>query len=192
MSETGYETPEYWEGVYAAPAEWPVDPLLPQVVADLTPGTALDVGCGEGQNSWYLADQGWSVLGIDFAPTAIARARDGAPAEARFAVADARSWTPEAPFDLVISTYALGSRRHEMLPMMANAVSPGGTAYIAEFDVSTRDLWPDEDLVSVDELVGAFAGFHIERAEVLPLLHYHDDHAEEWPMAILVAQRPVR
>ncbi len=189
---SGYDTPGYWEGVYAEPANWPVDPLLPGVVADLPPGRALDVGCGEGQNSRFLADRGWSVLGIDFSPTAIARARDGAPAAARFEVADARTWRPATPFDLVISSYALGSRRGEILPMMASAVSPGGTVYVAEFDASTQDLWPDDELVSVDELVAAFDGFEVQRAEVVRLFHYCDRYGDEWPMAVLVAQRPAR
>lgn len=41
----------------------------------LTPGTALDVGCGTGDSSIYLAQQGWTVTAIDFVPKAIERAR---------------------------------------------------------------------------------------------------------------------
>jgi hypothetical protein len=62
--------------------------------------------------------------------------------------------------------------------------------YIAEFDASTQNLWPEEDLVSVDELIEAFDGFEVQQAEVMELFHYCDRHAVEWPIAVLVAQRP--
>lgn len=192
MGEHGYETPDYWEGVYTGePWNWAVDALLPEVAAGLTPGNALDIGCGEGQNCRFLAEHGWDVLGIDFSPTAIGRARERAVPGTTFVVADARVWEPDDPFDLVISTYALGSRRDAVLPMAAGAVSPGGTAYVAEFDESTENLWPPEDLVSVDELIDAFEGFDLLRAEVVNLRHQHDRHEKEWPMAVVVARRPV-
>lgn len=39
------------------------------------PGRALDLGCGTGTTSLYLAARGWDVTGIDFAPNAIRRAK---------------------------------------------------------------------------------------------------------------------
>src|SRR5438094_708944 len=40
-----------------------------------TPGKALDLGCGTGTNTMYMAQHGWDVTGIDFVATAIAAAR---------------------------------------------------------------------------------------------------------------------
>jgi len=37
-------------------------------------GRALDLGCGTGTNSLYLASHGWNVTGIDFIPSAIEQA----------------------------------------------------------------------------------------------------------------------
>jgi SAM-dependent methyltransferase len=53
----------------------------PQLVAeagDLAPGTALDAGCGEGADAIWLASRGWRVTAVDFATTALRRAREHA------------------------------------------------------------------------------------------------------------------
>jgi SAM-dependent methyltransferase len=192
-SEHHHSTPEYWESLYAGGAtDAPVDVLLPEVIADLSPGKALDIGCGEGQNSKWLAEKGWSVLGVDLSPTAIRRARAAATGAVEFFVADGREWEPGSRFDLVVSTYALPSSGHgrvALLAMAAAAVGPGGTAYVVEFDESTEGLWHPEDLASLDELVAAFDGFSLTRAEVVTLPHVHGHDGAEYPMAVLVAQR---
>ena len=41
----------------------------------LPPGRAIDLGCGEGSNAIYLAKLGFDVIGVDFSPTALKRAR---------------------------------------------------------------------------------------------------------------------
>jgi len=46
----------------------------------LPPGSALDVGCGTGDASIYLAQRGWQVTGVDFTPKALDKARDKARA----------------------------------------------------------------------------------------------------------------
>ncbi|UCG23323.1 MAG: class I SAM-dependent methyltransferase [Chloroflexota bacterium] len=72
------------------------DPLPPPEVvnhvAGLHPGRALDLGCGYGRASIYLAGLGWKVDGIDFIPDAIAEAARRAKAvgvKARFHISAA-------------------------------------------------------------------------------------------------------
>ncbi len=44
----------------------------------LPPGRAIDLGCGSGADSIYLAQQGFSVTGVDFSQVAIDKARAAA------------------------------------------------------------------------------------------------------------------
>jgi cyclopropane fatty-acyl-phospholipid synthase-like methyltransferase len=68
-------------------------PAIVRLVAEgAIEGAVLDVGCGTGENALYLASRGLDVVGIDAAPTAIARARDKAAARdlrVEFRIADA-------------------------------------------------------------------------------------------------------
>jgi SAM-dependent methyltransferase len=49
--------------------------------AALAPGTALDIGCGTGDSSIYLAQHGWRVTGVDFVAKALDKARAKATAK---------------------------------------------------------------------------------------------------------------
>jgi SAM-dependent methyltransferase len=44
----------------------------------IEPNRALDLGCGTGSNAIFLAQQGFDVTGVDFASSAIVRAREKA------------------------------------------------------------------------------------------------------------------
>jgi SAM-dependent methyltransferase len=79
------------------------------------PGRALDIGCGTGTTALYLAGRGWTVVGVDFVPNAIWRARSKARSRrvagrAAFRVADVSQpgfLAGEAPFDLAIDVGCL-------------------------------------------------------------------------------------
>lgn len=45
--------------------------LLEETVAEMQPGTALDVAMGEGRNAIFLAKKGWKVTGFDIANEAV-------------------------------------------------------------------------------------------------------------------------
>lgn len=72
------------------------------------PGSALDVGCGTGDSSIYLAQHGWPVVGVDFTPKALDKARakaQAADAVVNFVHADVthlRQAGINGPFQLIV------------------------------------------------------------------------------------------
>jgi cyclopropane fatty-acyl-phospholipid synthase-like methyltransferase len=50
-------------------------PELLEFIQTHQPGRAIDIGCGTGTNLITLANSGWKVTGVDFAPRAIRIAR---------------------------------------------------------------------------------------------------------------------
>lgn len=60
---------------------WDSDSPPPEVTALvglLTPGKALDLGCGYGRASIFLAENGWQIDAIDYVPEAIKEAKERA------------------------------------------------------------------------------------------------------------------
>ncbi len=53
----------------------PLPPRLRALATELARGRALDVGCGTGDVTIFLAQQGWQATGVDFVQRALDRAR---------------------------------------------------------------------------------------------------------------------
>ena len=94
--------------------------------------TALDVGCGEGQDLAYLASRGYKTTGVDFSPAGLEKAigllRERS-AQATLLREDLRSWRAPQPFDMVLSVNVLpflGEAADEALKNTLHAVKSGG------------------------------------------------------------------
>ena len=87
--------------------------LLVEAVAarQTPPGRALDIGCGSGVFSVWLAERGYDVTAIDFTPAALEMARDRAQkagADITFHEVDVTTpWEAPAPFDVVVDSGCL-------------------------------------------------------------------------------------
>jgi SAM-dependent methyltransferase len=119
---------------------------LVREAADLPPGRALDIGCGEGADAVWLAERGWRVTAVDFSTTALQRgaARAAAAGEELagridWRHADVSRWTPEAAtFDLVSAQYMHlpAEERGPLFARLAAAVRTGGTLLVVGHDFS--------------------------------------------------------
>lgn len=139
---------DYWEQRYAehGPRDHPPSSVLVDEVGGLRAGTALEVGCGEGANAVWLAQQGWQVTALDVSATALSRAEDlaagaGVADRVDLVRADVAEWDLlEAGFDLVMAHYVHPSgSREEFLRRLAAAVVPGGTLLVVDHDHAEVD-----------------------------------------------------
>ena len=162
---------EFWEQRYGESDRiWSGKPNQRLVLeaAGLEPGTALDLGCGEGADAVWLAEQGWNVVAVDVSATALQR---GAAAAAARGVGDRIDWQrhdladsfPSGEYDLVSAAYFLSPiplPRTEILRAAAHAVRPGGvllllshTGFPAGAEVPSHPvtfLTPEEQLAELD------------------------------------------
>lgn len=129
---------EFWEARYRDTGRvWSGRPntFLVREASGLAPGTALDLGCGEGADAVWLASRGWRVTGVDISATALERAAAHA---AEAGVDDRVAWErhelgqsfPEGSFDLVSAQYLqspVALDQQTVLRAAACAVASGGT-----------------------------------------------------------------
>ncbi|MEO8445529.1 MAG: class I SAM-dependent methyltransferase, partial [Gammaproteobacteria bacterium] len=97
------------------------------------PGTALDVGCGAGTYSLYMARQGYRVTAVDFMPQAIemlTRQAAAARLDITAVHADVTKWVAPQAFDVVLDVGCLHSldQRHHALykAQLLRWLAPGG------------------------------------------------------------------
>ena len=131
-----FEPPAWDERYTGTESIWSGNPnaQLAAEASRLTPGTALDVGCGEGGDVIWLARRGWRVTGADFSANGLARAARHAE---EAGVADLTDW-----WHVDARTLAAGGRSYDLVTShflhapdggmvdvtrrLAEAVAPGG------------------------------------------------------------------
>jgi 2-polyprenyl-3-methyl-5-hydroxy-6-metoxy-1,4-benzoquinol methylase len=134
-------TPEYWDERYStAESIWSgnPNPHLVDQVTGLAPGTALDVGSGEGADSIWLAEQGWQVTGADVSAvglrkSAVRAEQAGVGDRITWLQADFLTWDPSPrQFDLISAQFMHLPRPavEALHRRLAASVRPGGTLLI--------------------------------------------------------------
>lgn len=153
--EAVYSAPEYWDSKASqysghAVSMWPNNNLnalyhaeqlqvLEATFLDLTGQRVLDVGCGTGRTSRWLAARGARVVGLDFSEKSIALARqqssDGNPVYRRQSMLDIDD---VALYDVVVCwgsvTVACRSAADlaNVMQRLHRALRPGGTFFALE------------------------------------------------------------
>lgn len=101
--------------------------------------SALDIGCGLGRNTRWLARQGYQATGIDISPYAVGEARRRSPGlpAAYFECDVLREPVPGGPFDLVYDSgcfhHLAPHRRLSYLGALRACLRPGGLFGICTF-----------------------------------------------------------
>ena len=165
-----------WDERYRAVTQpWGIDPAgtVATRVADLEPGTAVDLACGDGRHARWLAEQGWSVTGVDYSSVAIDRARAADVGNVvNWQVGDATSWNAETQVDLVLVSFLhlpLG-QLVDTLRRAAEWVSPGGRVMylghsIENYHRGVGGPPEPEILPGISDLARAAEGFRVYALE---------------------------
>jgi SAM-dependent methyltransferase len=164
-----------WAGEERVHASTAPSRFLVTEIADLRPGTVLDLACGAGRNAVWLAQQGWRVTAVDFSGVALRMARALA-AERRVAVdwieADVIAWAPPVrAYDLVCVLYLQlpAPERRTALARAVEAVREGGTLLVLGHDhLNLTEGWggptqPDV-LFTPDDVVAEIGDLRVEQA----------------------------
>jgi SAM-dependent methyltransferase len=133
---------DYWDERYRSTDRvWSgaPNPHLVAYAAPLTPGTALDVGSGEGADAIWLACRGWHVTGLDISQVALDKAAvqahafgDEVAERLTWRQADLLTWRADATYDLVTAQFMHLPKAgifdlHRELPA---SVASGGTLLV--------------------------------------------------------------
>jgi SAM-dependent methyltransferase len=146
------QTPEaissFWDQRYTEkPALWSGQPnaVLVGEASGMQPGRVLDVGCGEGADAVWLAEQGWDVTALEVSRVALDRA--ARQAEQRGVAVRwlhsglVEAALPPASFDLVSAQYPalLRTGTNAAEGALLNAVAPGGVLLMVHHPLPTPE-----------------------------------------------------
>jgi tellurite methyltransferase len=165
-------------------------PLVARFSPELKPGPALDLACGPGRNSLYLAEQGWRVQAVDGSPLAIEILRNRAR-ERRLVIDSRVADLEHSEFEIEPGAYQLISDcyylQRSLIPKMKLGLRPSGIiiAIVHLADADQPQGTPTR--AGPGELRSFFEDWEI--------LHAYEGKSREAchrrPVAELVAQKPV-
>jgi SAM-dependent methyltransferase len=170
LFESAYrgQAPEMGQGVRPP---WSIGEPQPEISALIDAGRfhgeILDAGCGEGAASLYLAERGFTTVGLDQSPTAIKLAREEAAqrglSNASFAVADISSFTGyDDRFGTIVDSTLFHSMpvglRQGYQESIVRAAAPGASYFVLVFDSATVPAGKVNPVTAdeLTEVVGAY------------------------------------
>lgn len=166
MSDEAVGRQRFEQAYRDAKAPWDIGLPQPSLVevADQVNGSVLDVGCGTGENAMFFAARGHDVVGVDYLPSPIERAKKKARERAlnvRFAVHDALQLSElRRQFDNVIDCGLFhvfsDEDRDTYVGQLETVTHPGSILFLLCFsDKEPGDAGPRR--ISRDDLKTAFS-----------------------------------
>jgi SAM-dependent methyltransferase len=130
----------------------------PSEVARLLAGRKqiVDVGCGTGRTSAFLAERGFDVVGIDSSPAMLDVARERTDAAA-FEAGDLFVWRPPSPVDGVVCRGVLNDVIHDVdrqqgINSLWEMLRPGGLLVLSVREIEkTRARYSREPVITRSE-----------------------------------------
>ncbi|MCV7441264.1 class I SAM-dependent methyltransferase [Mycobacterium paraense] len=162
------------EGEFEGPPPWNIGEPQPELAALVEAGKfrsdVLDAGCGFAELSLALASQGYTVVGIDLTPTAVAAATKAAQerglSTASFVQADITSFTGyDGRFSTVVDSTLFHSLpvegRDGYLRSIHGAAAPGAGYFVLVFAKGAfpAEMDPKPNEVDEDELRAAVSKY---------------------------------
>lgn len=191
-----FSTPDYVFGEEA-------NAFLVSQAALLGTGHALALADGEGRNSVWLAQQGFSVDAFDFSAPAVEKAKALAAkhhVQVNFSCSDWQSFNWQvAHYELVAGVFfqfATPAERAELFEKIKHSLKPGGTVLIQGYgknQLNFKTGGPDklEHLYDEELLRQAFAGFEVQVCETYETtLHEGAGHNGMSALVGFVARKP--
>jgi tellurite methyltransferase len=205
MNEGGYDL-----GYRACPCFWGTEPgtlvrKLATIVGDFRNLQILDVGCGEGKNAWFFANQGATVRAVDISALAIENGEKcfGTSPRICWEVADVRTLELRSrAYDIVVAygllhCLASATELRDTIARLKSATKSGGFNVVCCFNDRDQDLSAHPGftptLLSHSQLVSEYEDWDLISATDSDLVETHPNNGilHQHSLTRIIAQRKV-
>jgi tellurite methyltransferase len=136
--------------------------VFDQFGSSLLPGRALDIACGRGRNSLFLAERGFDVVAMDISPVALAEGRKQA-GEKSLSISWQQADLEEielsaATYDLIVNFNYL---QRSLVPRIKTSLKPGAHFIFETYLIDQQAIGHPKNpayLLGHNELLELFSG----------------------------------
>jgi tellurite methyltransferase len=137
-----------------------VEPLLEKFITEANIGKALDIACGIGRNTHFMAEKGFEVDAVDISDYALSQVKDDSNINKIETDLDTYDIAPNS-YELITNINFLSRRLH---PQIKDALKSGGVLIYETFIIAHGDFANPsnpEFLLRKNELLHSFIGLDI-------------------------------